>query len=247
MNDSKPCGRRGRSPKRRRRRMRVSCSPSPQPSPRGEGERCHGAGKFECCSCSPRFFVFRFGGTRQPNSVLLPQHGRMFLPLLRERVGVRGNEANSNPKRTRIPGTVKLRKSPVERGFPNLILKKIQRSKITKNRVVIWFIPINGLIPLQLGLAVGNDLEGHFLVSRRFLISTETSSIAVPRPGFLSASSARRSSSVICSGVNSSSNSPRIRRKTSRCSPNGSLRNCSTNSDAVMLPSLTATDLFASS
>jgi hypothetical protein len=25
--------------------------------------------------------VFRFGGTRQPSSVVLPKHGRMFLPL----------------------------------------------------------------------------------------------------------------------------------------------------------------------
>ena len=33
----------------------------------------------------------------------------MFLPLLGERVGVRGNEANSKPRRTTIPGTVKLR------------------------------------------------------------------------------------------------------------------------------------------
>jgi len=119
--------------------------------------------------------------------------------------------------------------------------------ELQTNAPFALFIPINALIPLQLGLAVGNDFESHFLARRRFLISTETSSIAVPRPGFLSASSARRSSSVICSGVNSSSNSPRIRRKTSRCSPNGSLRNCSTNSVAVMLSSLTAADLFASS
>ena len=46
----------------------------------GEGERWHGAGKFQCCICRPRFFVFRFGAVRQPISVVLPKHGRMFLP-----------------------------------------------------------------------------------------------------------------------------------------------------------------------
>ena len=40
-------------------------------------------------------------------------------PLLRERVGVRGNEANSNPRRTTTPGTVKLRESRGRAGgFP---------------------------------------------------------------------------------------------------------------------------------
>jgi hypothetical protein len=40
----------------------------------------------------------------------------MSLPLLGERVGVRGKGANSNPRSTAIPGTVKLRKSPAEPG-----------------------------------------------------------------------------------------------------------------------------------
>jgi hypothetical protein len=115
MNGSKPGGllggRRGPSPNPKRPRLRACCSPSPQPSPPGEGERWHGAGKFECCRCSPRFFVLRFGGIRQTSSVVLPKRGRMFLPLLGERVGVRGNEANSNPRRTKIPGIVKLRES----------------------------------------------------------------------------------------------------------------------------------------
>jgi hypothetical protein len=79
---------------------------------RGEGERRPGAGKFGRCGCSPRFFVFRVGDTRQQSSAVLPKHGRMFLPLLGERAGVRGNEANSNPRRTTISGTVKLRKPP---------------------------------------------------------------------------------------------------------------------------------------
>jgi len=43
----------------------------------------------------------------------------MFLPLLGERAGVRGNEANFNPKRTTIAETIKLRESPGGAGgFP---------------------------------------------------------------------------------------------------------------------------------
>ncbi len=41
--------------------------------------------------------------------------------------------------------------------------------------------------------------------ANRFSISAKTSSIGLPRPGFFSASSARRSSSSICSGVSSGS------------------------------------------
>jgi hypothetical protein len=103
-------------PKRRRPGLRVSCSPSPQPSPRGEGERGHDAGKSDCCDCSPRFFVFRFVDTRQPSSVISAKPARMFLPLLGEKVGVRGNEANSNPTRTSISRTVELRESPGRAG-----------------------------------------------------------------------------------------------------------------------------------
>jgi hypothetical protein len=66
-------------------------SPSPQHSPRGEGERWNRAGKFGRCGCSSRFLVFRFGGTRRRSSVVSPKHRRMFLPLLGERDGVRGN------------------------------------------------------------------------------------------------------------------------------------------------------------
>jgi hypothetical protein len=35
----------------------------------------------------------------------------MVLPLLGERVGVRGNEANANLRRKTIPGTARLRES----------------------------------------------------------------------------------------------------------------------------------------
>src|SRR5258708_2280120 len=94
MNGSKPCGPPGGphppSPKRRRPGLRVSSSPSPQPSPRGEGEGWDGTGKFGRRGCSPPFFVVRFGGARQPSPVVLSKHGRMFLPLLGERAGVRG-------------------------------------------------------------------------------------------------------------------------------------------------------------
>jgi len=42
----------------------------PNPLPRGEGVRWRGAGKFGRYGCSPRFFAVRFGGTRQPSSVV---------------------------------------------------------------------------------------------------------------------------------------------------------------------------------
>jgi hypothetical protein len=116
MNGSKPYGPSGGSQapstKRTRPGLRVSCSPSPPPSPRGEGERSDAAGKFGRCGCRPRFFVHRFGATRQPTPVVLSKHWRMFLPLPKGEGGVRGNEANSNPRRTMIPGAVKLRESP---------------------------------------------------------------------------------------------------------------------------------------
>ena len=90
-----------------------------------------------------------------------------------------------------------------------------------------FFIPVHGIIPFPLGFGLRNDFERHLLARRRFLISAETSSMGVPRPGCLSASSARRSSSTICSGVSSSSNRSRSCSKTSRCSSNGSWSSCS--------------------
>lgn len=47
----------------------------------------------------------------------------------------------------------------------------------------------------------GDDFAGHCRAERRFLISAEISSMGVPRPGCLSASSAR----PICSGIRSGS------------------------------------------
>ncbi len=55
---------------------------------------------------------------------------------------------------------------------------------------------------------VMNEIERHFLARRRFLISAETPSIVVPRPGLFNASSARRSNSAACSGVRSGSTHP---------------------------------------
>ena len=111
----------------------------------------------------------------------------------------------------------------------------------------LGLIPVHCLIPLLLGFGLRNDVECHFLASRRFLISAETSSTGVPRPGFFSASSARRSSSAICSGVSASSklsNFSRRRSKTSRCSSNGSFSTCSKTWVALMAE-LYAFDLLA--
>jgi hypothetical protein len=94
------------------------------PSPREKRERWHGAGKFGPCRCSPRFFAFRFGGTPQPSSVVLSKHGRMVLPLLGERAGVRGNEANSTPSAHDDSRNCPTSRVPRQSGeFPNLIMR----------------------------------------------------------------------------------------------------------------------------
>ena len=68
----------------------------------------------------------------------------------------------------------------------------------------------------------------------RFLRSDLISSQETPSSGFFLKSSARRSSSAIWSGDNSSSISSFSSRTTSRCSSKGSSRNCSTISSALM-------------
>src|SRR6185436_6561857 len=100
------------SPKRRRPRLRVSCSPSPQPSPPGEGETFA-----RVLRIRPSLVVMRLRNERQRSggwngNIRIFQRGLSNLPLLGERVGVRGNEANSNPKRKTTSGTVKLREIP---------------------------------------------------------------------------------------------------------------------------------------
>jgi len=121
MNGPKPgCpsgGRRRPSPKRRRPGLRVSCSPSPQPSPQGEGETFARALRIRpsmvgVCLRNERQ---RRGDCKQ--NVRIFQYRANALPLLGERAGVRGNEANSKPKRTTTPGTVKRRESPGRYGF----------------------------------------------------------------------------------------------------------------------------------
>jgi len=123
MNGLKPCSPSGGpqvpSPKRRRPRLRVPCSPSPRPSPQGEGET------FACALVIRQsLVVVRLRNERQRSgdcnlNVRIFQGGPSALPLLGERVGVRGNEANSNPRHTTIPGTVKLREPPGRAGgFP---------------------------------------------------------------------------------------------------------------------------------
>ena len=58
---------------------------------------------------------FANDGSANPVADILVRR-QTFLPLLWERAGVRWKEANSNPRRTTIPGTVKLRESPAEPG-----------------------------------------------------------------------------------------------------------------------------------
>jgi hypothetical protein len=69
--------------------------------------------------------------------------------------------------------------------IPREILKKIRQIELRTNRIF--------------------DNESHFLARSRSSISANTWSTGVPRPGCLSASSARRSSSAACSGISSQS------------------------------------------
>ena len=71
-----------------------------------------------------------------------------------------------------------------------------------------FIIPNHSFAPVPLCVSLNHDRESHFLARRRSSISANTWSTGFPRPGCLSASSARRSSSAICSGVSSSLKSP---------------------------------------
>jgi hypothetical protein len=120
MNGSKsygpPDGFRAPSPMRRRPRLRVSRSPSPHPSPSGEGETFA-----RDLAIRPSLVVVCLRNERQRSgdckrNVRIFQQRANALPLLGERVGVRGNEVNSNPGRTATPVSVKLRESPGRAG-----------------------------------------------------------------------------------------------------------------------------------
>ena len=128
-----------------------------------------------------------------------------------------------------------------------LIVKAPAQANLTR------FIPIDGVIPFLLRLVLRDDLECHLFARRRFLISAETSSAGVPRPGCFKASSARRSSSAICSGVKSGSIQPSSSPYSSqtfsmnaRFSSVGIGRICSMRSAALMPIKLTPANRFAS-
>ena len=86
------------------------------------------------------------------------------------------------------------------------------------------------------GFRIVNDPKVYFLYLAS--VSSRSCSQGMPRPGFFSASSARRSSSAICSGVSvsakSSSAKSRICSKAKRRSSSGSLQNYSTTWVALM-------------
>src|SRR5581483_1371250 len=87
----------------------------------------------------------------------------------------------------------------------NLVNGVVQLAAQTRLALII---PRHSLLPVPLGSGFDNDHKSHFLPWRRSLISAKTCLAGFPRPGFFSASSARRSSSAICSGVSVSSKSP---------------------------------------
>ena len=97
--------------------------------------------------------------------------------------------------------------------IPRKTLKKNRQFEIRMNQLVNAARPMDSFDPaaqlcgISRAVPEGNyfDLamffvDDEFPARKRFLISAETSSIGVPRPGFFRASSARRSSSAICSG-----------------------------------------------
>lgn len=81
--------------------------------------------------------------------------------------------------------------------FPN------RRIKTQTQALPSRFVPINRFVPFPPCLRLDDD--GHCFARSRCSISAKTSSAGIPRSGCLSASSARRSSSAICSGVSSGS------------------------------------------
>ena len=100
-----------------------------------------------------------------------------------------------------------------------------------------FIIKVNCVGEFSFGSFFNDGPKDHRLARYRFSISATTSSKGRQRSGCLKASSARRSSSAICSGVNSSSNSPnswRICSTTSCCSSGGNRRICSKISAALM-------------
>jgi len=99
----------------------------------------------------------------------------------------------------------------------------------------LYFIPGNCLAKFHGGCRIMDNPKAHYLYLRS--ISSRKSSQGVPRPGFFRASSARRSSSATCCGVNSASPSPnsaQIFSATSYCSSGGNRRICSNISTALM-------------
>ena len=108
MTGSKPCsssnGPQAPSPKRRRPILRASCSPSPQPSPPGEGETFARALILRSGLVVVNLRNERRRSGDHSRNVRIFQYCPNALPLLGERAGVRGNEANFNPRRTTIAG-----------------------------------------------------------------------------------------------------------------------------------------------
>ena len=124
------------------RLIQCQCTPALSPRPPGEGETFARA-----LVIRPSLVVVRLRNERQRSgdcnhNVRIFQRRASALPLLGERAGVRGNEANSNLRRTTIPGTVKLRESPGGAGgFVRLrwcLVEAVQvRFCAVKNRAVL--------------------------------------------------------------------------------------------------------------
>ena len=99
----------------------------------------------------------------------------------------------------------------------------------------LTLIPSHRLPKFKCGFGVMDDSKAHFLYFAN--VSSRSCSHGMPRPGFLRASSARRSSSAICSGVSASLKSPNsnsISSTSSRRSASG-IRRSSSRISALLI------------
>ncbi len=111
----------------------------------------------------------------------------------------------------------------------NLSLKSISQSRL------LLVTPVNRFLEFKPGFGFENYLPAPTrLLLDRFFSSARTLSHVIPFSGWRRSRSARSSNSAICSGVNSSSNSSRMRCRTSHLPAKDKRRNCSRSSVLLM-------------
>jgi hypothetical protein len=117
INGSKPCGPSGGFRARIQSGDGQDCGvlfPSPQPSPEGEGETFSRALVTRLSSVARCLREERQSSGDCNRNIRVFQYTPSVLPLPEGEGGVRGNEANSNPRRTTITGAGKLHEPPAK-------------------------------------------------------------------------------------------------------------------------------------